>query len=147
MDLIIENMTEEDLDEVVEIEKATFTDPWPKRAFKYDLSSGYAMPLVALAGEAVVGYASLYCVEDEMQIGNIAVSPDFQNRGVGAKLMQRIVEDAQKMKIAHIYLEVRQSNEIAIKLYLKFGFVISGRRRLYYQHPTEDALIMVKEIN
>jgi [ribosomal protein S18]-alanine N-acetyltransferase len=147
MEILIENMQEDDLDEVVEIEKATFTDPWPKRAFKYDLSSGYAMPIVARFDNIVVGYASLYCVEDEMQIGNIAVAPDFQNRGMGAKLMKRIVEDAQKMKIVHIYLEVRQSNAVAIKLYLKFGFVISGRRRLYYQHPTEDALIMVKEIS
>jgi ribosomal-protein-alanine N-acetyltransferase len=147
MDVAIQKMTEDDLDEVVEIEKATFADPWPKRAFKYDLSSDYSMPLAAKIDNSVVGYASVYFVLDEMQIGNIAVEPGFQHRGIGAKIMQYIIDEAKRLKIAHIYLEVRQSNENAQKLYLKFGFVVSGRRRLYYRHPTEDALIMVKEIN
>jgi [ribosomal protein S18]-alanine N-acetyltransferase len=147
VDIIVEKMIEEDLDEVVEIEKATFADPWPKRAFKYDLSSDYSMPMVAKIDKAVVGYANVYYVMDEMQIGNISVEPDFQHRGIGAKIMQHIVEEAKKLKITHIYLEVRESNENAHKLYYKFGFVVSGRRRLYYRHPTEDALIMVKEMN
>lgn len=147
MDVKIGKMTENDLDEVVEIEKATFADPWPKKAFKYDLSSDYSMPITAKIDNSVVGYASIYFVIDEMQIGNIAVEPGFQHRGIGAKIMQFIIEEAKRLKINHIYLEVRQSNENAQKLYLKFGFVVSGRRRLYYRHPTEDALIMVKEMN
>ncbi len=147
MDVAIQKMAEDDLDEVVEIEKATFADPWPKRAFKYDLSSDYSMPIVAKIDNSVVGYASVYFVVDEMQIGNIAVEPGFQHRGIGAKILQYIIEEAKRLKIAHIYLEVRESNENARKLYLKFGFVVSGRRRLYYRHPAEDALIMVKEIN
>lgn len=147
MDIVVEKMTEDDLDRVSEIEKAIFTDPWPKRAFKYDLASDYSLPLVAKIANAVVGYASVYYVMDEMQIGNLAVDPDYWHRGIGAKIMLHIEEEAKRLKIAHIYLEVRQSNENAQKLYLKFGFVISGRRRLYYRHPTEDALIMVKEMN
>jgi len=147
MDVAIGKMTEDDLDEVVDIEKATFADPWPKRAFKYDLSSDYSMPLAAKIDNSVVGYASVYFVMDEMQIGNIAVTPDFQHRGIGAKIMRHILEEAKRLKIARIFLEVRQSNENAQKLYLKFGFVVLGRRRLYYRHPTEDALIMAKEMN
>lgn len=147
MEVVINKMTEDDLDEVVEIEKATFADPWPKRAFKYDLTSDYSLPLTAKIDDTVVGYASVYFVMDELQIGNIAVEPDFQHRGIGAKIMQHILEEAKQLKIAHIYLEVRQSNENAQKLYFKFGFVVSGRRRLYYRHPIEDALIMVKEMN
>jgi ribosomal-protein-alanine N-acetyltransferase len=147
MNIVVGKMSETDLDDVVEIEKAVFADPWPKSAFKYDLKSEYAILPVAKIDGKVAGYANLYYVEDELQIGNIAVAPTFQQRGIGALIMQHIVEEAVRLKIAHIYLEVRQSNEIAHKLYLKFGFVISGRRRLYYSHPTEDALIMVKEMN
>jgi ribosomal-protein-alanine N-acetyltransferase len=147
MEVVIERMTESDLDGVVEIEKAVFADPWPKRAFKYDLSSDYSLPLTAKVENSVVGYASVYFVMDEMQIGNIAVAPGFQHRGIGAKMIRYIIDEAKRLKIARIYLEVRQSNENAQKLYLKFGFVISGRRRLYYSNPTEDALIMVKEIS
>jgi ribosomal-protein-alanine N-acetyltransferase len=140
-------MTEGDLDEVVVIEKKVFADPWPKLAFKYDMENDYAIPLSVKLQGIIAGYASTYHVEDEMQIGNIAVSPDFQHQGIGSKLMAHIIQEAIGLKLKHIYLEVRQSNEIAIKLYYKFGFVIWGCRRLYYRHPTEDALIMVKEIN
>lgn len=147
MDIKISRMAESDLDEVVEIEKLVFADPWPRRAFKYDMENNLAIPLTAKFDNRVVGYASTYFVEDEMQIGNIAVSPDFQHQGIGSVLMEFIEKEAARLKLKYIYLEVRQSNETAIKLYLKFGFVISGRRRLYYRHPAEDALIMVKEIN
>jgi [ribosomal protein S18]-alanine N-acetyltransferase len=147
MSVVVGKMLEADLDDVLEIEKSVFADPWPKSAFKYDLNSDYAILPVAKIDGKVAGYANLYHVVDELQIGNIAVAPDFKHKGIGTIIMQYIVDEAVRLKIAHIYLEVRQSNEVAHKLYFKFGFVISGRRRLYYSHPTEDALIMVKEMN
>lgn len=146
MGLLIEKMSENDLEEVTAIERRAFTDPWSKRAFQYDLKSDYAKPIVARFENHIAGYACLYLAADEMMIGNIAVSPDFQQRGIGSKMMEYIVDLAVNQSISQIALEVRESNQAARSLYLRFGFEITGRRKYYYRNPTEDALMMIKGI-
>jgi ribosomal-protein-alanine N-acetyltransferase len=142
-----ERMTEIDLDEVINIEKVAFSDPWNKRAFKNDLASDFAYPIVARLEGRIAGYVSLYLAADEMMIGNIAVSPDYQQRGIGSKILEHVIEFAANHNISQIALEVRESNLAARKLYLKFGFKITGRRKLYYRNPTEDAIMMIKGIS
>lgn len=140
-------MTDEDVDEIHRIESKVFSDPWSKRAFSSDIRNDFTIPLVARFEKKVAGYACLYKTADEIQIGNLAVSPDFHQRGIGTKIMEYIINLAAEQKVKVLVLEVRQSNEAARKLYLKFGFKVAGKRRYYYRKPQEDALIMIRGID
>jgi ribosomal-protein-alanine N-acetyltransferase len=81
----------------------------------------------------------------ESDMMNVAVHPDFRRRGIAAKLVEKLVEDLGKMGNHCLSLEVRVSNDPAIKLYEKLGFSQVGRRPKYYRNPREDALILRKE--
>jgi len=94
----------------------------------------------------VYGYFGLWVVEDEGHINNFAVVPIYQKNGLGDMMMGKIFEIGEKHKISLYYLEVRKSNQPAIKLYKKHGFFEAGIRRNYYSHPMEDALLMTKII-
>ncbi len=142
-----ERMTADDLDQVAAIEEALFRDPWPRQAFAFDLDADYAYPIVMRLNRTVIGYASLYRVSDELQIGNLAIDSKHQRAGFGSLLMEHIIGLAYSLGIRQIYLEVRDSNEAARRLYLKFGFRVVGKRRLYYHNPTEDAVVMMKELS
>ena len=147
MNIKITRMTDIDVDEIHKIESKVFSDPWSKRAFLSDIRNDFSIPLVAYFEKKVAGYACLYRTTDEIQIGNLAVSPDFHQRGIGTKIMEYIINLAAEQKVKTLVLEVRQSNEAARRLYLKFGFKVAGRRRYYYRKPSEDALIMIRGID
>jgi len=142
--LVIEKMRQEDLDQVMEIEKKSFSDPWNKSFFSQDIDNQSALPLVAKADDNIIGYVCLWKILDEIQISNIAVSPERRRRGIGEEMMQRILKMAQEEDYRRISLDVRISNKAAINLYEKFGFREAGRRKNYYRHPQEDALILEK---
>ena len=101
--------------------------------------------LVALdeAG-AVAGYAGVQVVLDEGYITNVAVRPEYRKQGVASKLMQVFLDFAEAHRLAFLTLEVRASNTAAIVLYGRKGFRSAGRRKNYYEHPTEDAVIMTR---
>jgi len=140
-------MAESDIDDVHRIEVKVFSDPWSKRAFQSDMKNDFAIPLVAKFENKVAGYASLYAAADEIQIGNLAVAPDFHQRGIGTKLIEYIFKFAVDTQKRLLVLEVRPSNEAACKLYGKFGFKVAGKRKYYYHKPTEDALIMIRGVD
>jgi ribosomal-protein-alanine N-acetyltransferase len=146
MNIEIKKMIETDIDHVHEIESAVFAEPWSKKAFLSDLNNDYAIPMVIRLENKIAGYTCLYHVLDEIQIGNLAVSPHYHKRGIGTKIMEHIMQMAVDLKVKILVLEVRPSNEAARRLYLKFGFKEIGHRRFYYRKPTEDALIMIKGI-
>jgi len=139
-------MTEADVEWVYEIETKVFANPWSKGAFSSDLKSDYAYPMVARVDDKVAGYACVYKAGDEIQIGNLAVAPDYHQRGIASKLLEQVIEFAKENHSKVVVLEVRQSNQAARRLYLKFGFKEAGKRKYYYRRPTEDALIMVKGV-
>jgi ribosomal-protein-alanine N-acetyltransferase len=139
-------MTEKDLEKVFALENEIFTDPWSMNAFKSDLGNEMAFPLVAEFEQSVIGYASLYIVADEVQIGNFAIAPGFRKRGVARKMMDEISRIAAERKCCSILLEVRESNRPAQSLYESCGFVPAGKRRDYYNRPRESAVLMVKEL-
>ena len=145
-ELVIQRMTVRELEQVVQIEKESFSDPWDLDCFLSDLENPLALPLVAKVNDQVVGYTCLWAILDELQIGNIAVTKDFRRKGIGEKLMLRILEEAEKKGCHRITLDVRESNLTAINLYKKLGFEKIGRRKNYYRYPTEDALVMEKLI-
>ena len=142
----ITRMAENDVDEVFQIESKVFADPWSKQAFLSDLKNNFAHPLVARFEKKVAAYASIYEAADEMEIGNLAVAPDFHQRGIGTKLLEYIVKLAAETHKRLLILEVRPSNTPAYNLYKKFGFKVAGKRKYYYHKPVEDALIMIKGV-
>lgn len=141
----IEPMTPEHLDEVAELERVCFPDPWSRNLLAESLKNDLSAYLVALDGAGrVAGYAGLTVVLDEGSIDNIAVRPDCRRRGVAAQLLEVFLNFARGNRLAFLTLEVRASNYAAIALYGSRGFRAVGRRKNYYENPTEDALIMTR---
>ena len=138
-------MAAEHLDEVAELEKICFSDPWSRNLLAESLKDELSAFLVALdEGGHVAGYAGVKVVLDEGYIDNIAVRPDCRRRGVAGQLLQVFLNFAAANRLAFLTLEVRPSNTPAIALYEKYGFRTVGRRKNYYEHPTEDAVIMTR---
>ena len=128
---------------VAQIERACFADPWTEDGLREELDNRCARFLTAVdAGGAVAGYIGCHTVLDEGYIANVAVSPAFRRRGIGRKLVQALLE--QSADLAFVTLEVRASNEPAIRLYERCGFQPVGTRKNFYSHPTEDALLMTR---
>jgi [ribosomal protein S18]-alanine N-acetyltransferase len=143
---IIQNMEEEDIDQVVLIEKDSFSDPWSKQSFLDDLGNPSALSLVVKLGREVVGYACLWQTGMELHIGNIAVAGKHRRKGIGKLLMERIMQEGIQRGCESMLLDVRESNQAAINLYEQFGFVHLSRRKGYYRFPNEDALVMLKHL-
>ena len=135
------------LDEVAELEQVCFPDPWSRNMLKEELENDLTAFLVALDAQgAVAGYAGLQVVLDEGYILNVAVRPDCRRRGVAGRLLQVFLDFARGNRLAFLTLEVRASNYAAIALYGSRGFRGVGRRKNYYEHPKEDAVIMTLDL-
>lgn len=145
MEIRIVPMTLDHVDQVAELEKLIFSIPWTYNMIANELKNEHASYYVAITDESlVIGYIGLHVAYDQGYITNIAVLPDFRSLGVGASLLSRAINRCNEAEVEKLTLEVRQSNEIAISLYQKFGFHVVGKRINYYRNPTEDALIMLK---
>ena len=131
-----------DIASVVEIERASFSDPWTLGAFRTALDEERLNFHVAVSADDVVGYAVSWCVLDEAELANLAVSPAMRGRGIGAALLDRTMHDARLAGCVVMHLEVRDSNAAARALYASRGFGMVGRRKGYYRAPVEDALIL-----
>lgn len=141
--LSIDHMQAGDLDEVVAIERASFTMPWSRGAFLYEIEQNkVARCLVVRADGRLVGYLCLWEVADELHITNIAVHPQARRRGIGRQMLAEVLSDARRRSLRLVALEVRPSNAEARALYDSFGFRVVGRRRGYYYDTGEDALVM-----
>jgi ribosomal-protein-alanine N-acetyltransferase len=131
-----------DLARVVEIERASFSDPWSASAFRSALEEDRINFHVAVRDDVVVGYAVSWCVVDEAELANLAVVPSLRGQGTGAALLDRAMADARSAGCVVMHLEVRESNSSARALYASRGFEMVGRRKRYYREPIEDALIL-----
>lgn len=147
--IIYRDMIEEDIPQIIEIEKACFSDPWSADAMRRELHENAHMAhyKVACDGKKVVGYGGYWQVFDEANITNIAVHSDYRRQGIGEGLLKALEAEYPKLGIMYATLEVRVSNEAAKKLYLKNGFVSAGIRPNYYEKPREDADIMWKTMD
>ncbi len=141
----IREMQFDDLDQVMEIENACFSVPWTETGFFTFLIRNDTLFLVAEEDEKIYGYCGIVMVPDEGDITNIAVEKSMRKRGIGKMLMEALIEESAKRGVNKIYLEVRASNEPAIRLYEKMGYVVNGRRKNYYDDPKEDAILMMHE--
>ena len=139
-------MNADHVDEVAELERICFSTPWSRNMLLEELDNALSAFLVALDDSGrVAGYAGLQVVLDEGYITNVAVRPDCRKQGIAGKLLQVFLDFAQGNRLAFLTLEVRASNYGAIALYGSRGFRSVGRRKNYYEHPKEDAIIMTKE--
>ena len=143
MEVRVVPMAGEHLDQLARLEALCFSQPWSRQALEEELQNPAAHFLTALdEGGQVLGYLGLTAVLDESYIANVAVFPHCRGRGVAKALLRAQLDWARERGIATMSLEVRPSNQPAIALYRQFGFREAGRRRKFYQHPTEDGLIM-----
>jgi ribosomal-protein-alanine N-acetyltransferase len=132
-----------DLEEVLAIERASFSMPWSRGAFLYELEQNRVARCYVVREEGrLIGYICLWEVADEVHITNVAVHPELRRRGVGRSLLSAVLDDARQRKLRLVVLEVRPSNAEALGLYESFGFRVVGRRRGYYYDTGEDALVM-----
>ncbi|MFV0520504.1 MAG: tRNA (adenosine(37)-N6)-threonylcarbamoyltransferase complex dimerization subunit type 1 TsaB [Lachnospirales bacterium] len=129
------------LDNVFEVEKDAFFEPWSKKMFEEELNNKFARYFVGVIDDVVVGYIGSWYVLNEGQITNIAVKKDYRGQGFGKKLVQKVIDYYNDLECIGVTLEVRQSNDNAIALYKSFGFEIEGMRKNYYNNG-EDAHIM-----
>ncbi|KRW59223.1 ribosomal protein S18-alanine N-acetyltransferase [Pseudomonas sp. TTU2014-080ASC] len=136
-------MTEADLDAVLKIEYAAFSHPWTRGIFTDSLSSYSCW--VMFEGSQQVGHGVIQVIMDEAHLLNITVKVESQGRGLGYKLLEHLMSQAKAQGAKDCFLEVRDSNQTAYRLYERYGFNEVGRRRGYYPAVggREDALVMV----
>ncbi|HET9050069.1 MAG TPA: ribosomal protein S18-alanine N-acetyltransferase [Candidatus Dormibacteraeota bacterium] len=139
----VDAMREEDIPFVQAIEREIFLTPWPRNAYHRELSQNrQASYIVLRQDDGIVGYGGLWKVGDEAHVTTIGVRRADHGRGYGRALFAALILRSFALRARWITLEVRVTNEHAIRLYEAFGFKCIGRRRAYYTDNSEDAVIM-----
>lgn len=130
-----------DVDDLIELERLCFDYNWTRDQFLMGLERGIYKILGVRIGGILSGYIAFSVIEDEMEILNLAVHPDFRKQGLASRLLERAFEVCVKMNVAKSFLDVKVSNVAAIGLYKKFGYTQFGVRKKYYPDTKEDALL------
>lgn len=142
----IRPMEEADMGAISAIESVTFPDPWPRSALAHEaLRNPYCSASVLEQDGEVVGYAFCWVVFEQAHLINIAVAPERRGRGLGEALLVHVLRQARAQGAEAMHLEVRDTNEAAIALYLRYGFEVLGRRDKYYGDGAA-ALMMHKDL-
>lgn len=140
--------TEAMLDDILALENEAFSCPWSAQSFREAFESENITIYAAHSEDGkLCGFSCLMAIDYEAELLNIAVAKACRRRGIGDKLMRHTINEAAKKKVTDIFLEVRESNTAAQKLYEKHGFEALGVRKKYYTSPTEDAVVMRKVMN
>ena len=142
--ILVRKMQPKDLPKVCEIEKDNFSLPWSEKSFLESMERDDTIFLTALVDEEVAGYVGCYCIAGEGEITNVAVKDTYRRMGIGGKLLEELYKEAELLECREFLLEVRESNEAAIGLYTRQGFVKEGIRKNFYEQPVENAVIMWK---
>lgn len=135
------------IDAVLAIEEASFTNPWTRDMYLADQANrGVSFCYLAKDPDGlVVGFCSFWRVLDELHINNLAVLPAYRRRGVASALLAYVLNQGARLGAERATLEVRRSNDPARLLYQRFGFSVAGVRHGYYTKPVEDALVLWRE--
>jgi ribosomal-protein-alanine N-acetyltransferase len=134
-----------DLPQVIAIERRAFPTPWSLAMFVLELSKPSGICLAALENGVIVGYLVCSRYDTVWHLMNVAVEPRKQRQGIASALLEHLFEQGDRPSEQYT-LEVRTSNDGAIRLYERFGFRAAGRRRAYYHDNREDALIMWRTV-
>jgi len=143
-------MVEIDLPSVMEIENISYPNPWHLSSFKGEIDNRpISNPYVVIYRplEKIIGYIIYWHIRNEVQISNIAISPDYRQMGVGEGVLRKVLVEMRHKEAEFVFLEVRPSNLTARCLYEKMGFTILGLRKGYYRNPSEDAIVMGKSLS
>ncbi len=138
--------TSRDLGLLVELEDASFTDPWSRAQLAEALSWAGSCALLAEEGPDAVGYILGRVIVDEAEILSLAIASAQRRRGVGRQLLEAMLAWMAGRGAASVWLEVRRSNEAARRLYEGAHFTHAAVRRGYYRHPVEDAIILRRQL-
>lgn len=140
----IREMLLEDVPAVLEIDRVSFSNPWPERSYRYEITDNPAAQLfvATLDDGTLVGYLGYWLFGDEVHISTFAVHPEFRLQGIGVDLLKSSLAAAAEKGAQVATLEVRESNDPAIALYEKLGFEEIGSRNGYYRDNNEDAILM-----
>ena len=142
MDVLVRKLKETDVKALAQIQAQAFSRPWTAQILKELLDKRYCTYLVAEVEGKVVGGCGFTNCGGEGDIGNMVVAEEYRRQGVASRLLEELLLSGAKDDIADFTLEVRVSNEAAIHLYEKYGFVSEGIRPGFYDQPREDAVIM-----
>ena len=146
MNLLIRRMTLDDLPTVVELDKISFSLPWPEKSFRFEITDNLASRCwVAEIDGRVVAMLVGWLLVDDIHIATIATHPDFRRQGIGRQLLSHALSRALDEGARSSFLEVRESNLAAQEMYRQFGYEPTGRRKRYYKDNDEDAILMTLE--
>jgi ribosomal-protein-alanine N-acetyltransferase len=136
-----------DLDGVLHVEAASFTNPWTREMYAWELQNRSVCHIyvVRTGGCRVIAFCAFWLVFDEIHINNIAVLPEHRGEGIGRSLLLHVLAEARGLGAKRATLEVRASNGAALALYDRLGFYVAATRRNYYSNPVEDALILWRD--
>ena len=137
----------DNIEDIVELEAASFTNPWPQEMLARELAESPVTRLYAArtAEGRLVAFCLGWVVVDELHVNTMAVAPEHRRRGLARTLMRHVLADAAAAGARRATLEVRRSNVAAISLYKQLGFAVCAVRPRYYTKPDEDALILWRE--
>ncbi|MFF3922622.1 ribosomal protein S18-alanine N-acetyltransferase [Paenibacillus lactis] len=136
-------MTLEDIPDVLAVEHEAFSVPWTEEAFRNELKLNHFAHYMVMEYEGrLIGYAGMWTIVDEAHVTNIALLEAYRGRKWGERLLSELMKTAAFMGMEKMTLEVRLSNHVAQRLYMKKGFKPAGVRKGYYSDNQEDALIM-----
>lgn len=140
----VRRATPDDFEAVAVLQRLTFTNPWGVEAIRWELehTDVARLYILATADREIVGYCACWVVFDELHINSLAIAEPWRRRGLAQRLLRAVFDDTAGSGATSATLEVRQSNVAACALYASLGFEVEGRRRDYYQHPREDALVL-----
>ena len=143
MNLMIRKMTLDDIPAVVQLDRMSFSLPWPERSFRFELTDNPASRCwVAEIDGKLVGLIVVWLLVDEAHVATLATHPDFRRRGIATRLLSYALHNLIAEGARSSFLEVRVSNIVAQEMYRKFGYKESGRRPRYYKDNDEDAILM-----
>ena len=137
----ITKMSESDISEIAELERACFSEPWSENSLKEELANDTARFYVLRDSEKLLGYIGANNICGEVYITNVAVNENYRGKGCGKMLVNHLIKQCEAEDALFVTLEVRKSNENAIALYKKCGFQRVGERKDFYSKPTENGLI------
>ncbi len=132
---------------VAALERRCFSDPWSESSFREAFGPGWSFGLVAEHELDLVGYVVSREVAGSGEILNLAVAPEWRRRGLARDLLHAAIAALRRREATEVYLEVRESNAAARRLYEAEGFGAVGRRRDYYREPLEDALVLHRTLD
>ena len=139
----IRKSTPKDAEFLGKIEKETFSDPWKEEDILSLISTEGAMCYTAVSDGEISAYVLGRIIAPEGEIYRIATLPKYRRRGIATRLLERLLREEEKNGLESLFLEVRESNIAARSLYESLGFNTIGKRKNYYKHPTEDAVLML----